>query len=257
MPVKTICVVPHGGILINGRANTKKTIKGFECVAKKLSKKNISHLFIVDPHDIIHRQKFMCFLSSVYSEEKPESRNKIDRIYMGSAALNLALLSIKSNYISHKVEINHNIKWGSSVPLYFLSGKNRSITVASIDRKIPTNDIRKAGCEIFELLNNRQENIAIVLSCDLSHSHSTENLDFPYHCNSKIYDDHVYNTVNMQKIENYNDIPDIIIETARTDAHAQLTMLAGICTKYSYCSKVFSYEIPSYYGMLTGIIELE
>jgi aromatic ring-opening dioxygenase LigB subunit len=261
MSVKLMCVVPHGTISIrelNYNFDTLKTVKGFEIVNAFFNKHQIKHLLVVDPHDVIIKNNFNFYLSKKYEGAFSYRENILKGLHDGSDLINEELINLKNDNVSHTRELTHKIKWGSLVPLYYLnSSAHRTVNILSIDRRIDVNLIKEIGVKIFNLLNSVDENIAIVFSCDLSHTHSKTNPKFPYNLNSTKYDKHVFDILSSHAVENYNQVSIDIVNQARTDAHAQLTMLAGICENVEYLSQVFSYEVPSYFGMLTSIIEIK
>jgi aromatic ring-opening dioxygenase LigB subunit len=260
MPVKLMCVAPHGAISIKKldyNIDTPKTVKGFDLLNIYFNKLQIKHLLVVDPHDIIVKNNFNFFLSDKYQGTMSHCENILEQIYDGSNFINEKLLNIKHSNVVHTKELIHKINWGSLVPLFFLNHfSSRTINILSIDRKMEEGLIKNIGMIIFNLLNLLEENIAIVFSCDLSHAHSKTNPRFPYNSNSVIYDKHVFDILNSNSVQDYNKINIELVKQANTDAHAQLTMLAGVCENLEYLSKVLSYEVPTYFGMLTSIIEV-
>ena len=253
-----MCIAPHGSIVIpelRYKTSAKKTWEGFNSIKSEIDSLDIEHLVVIDPHDQINKMKFTYFDSENYNGYLKNGSLSISKEYKSDPIINLLFRKISSNtqlFISNREE--HSLSWGSFVPLYLLHS-NQTLSLLSIDRNIPELAIKSFGCKIYDMLNRVKQKICIVFSCDLSHCHSKSNPKFPYNEYSKIYDDHVNKILENSSVQEYNDIEKNIVSKARTDAHAQLTMLAGICEKIGYKSHVLSYEVPSYFGMLTGIIK--
>jgi aromatic ring-opening dioxygenase LigB subunit len=260
MPVKVTCVVPHGAITVKELGysfNSHQTITGFNEVRKICGDHGVNHFVVVDPHEKIYYQKFSFFGSDLYQGVLSNKGRVASRSFNGSNNINSKLLEVQGDIIRHSSASTHEIKWGSFVPLYHLNTDDHTINILSIDRKINERLIKDKSLELFNLLNSCSENICIIFSCDLSHCHSKTNPRFPFNENGMVYDNHVLNIIKENKIENYNQISRDVVNQANTDAHAQLTLLAGMCSRIRYRSKVFSYEVPSYFGMLTSVIEFD
>jgi aromatic ring-opening dioxygenase LigB subunit len=257
MAINMMCVVPHGTIAIqnlNYGIDTARTIFGFQEIAQIIDEKNIEHFIVIDPHDKINRSKFTLFKAKKYIGNFANRSSRISSEYRADEKLNLSLEKcLQDNNCIISQENVHKISWGALVPLYMLSN-NQTVSVMSIDRNIPTNIIQNIGNNIHQFCCDYPKNICIVFSCDLSHSHSKKYTKFPYHKDSQVYDDYVQNLISTSNIEDYVNVDMSVVRNVNTDAHAQLTMLSGVCNKINYRSKLLSYEVPTYFGMATGII---
>lgn len=253
-----MAVVPHGAITVPDLEYStipSKTIEGFLKIYSNCENLNIDYYLIIDPHDKIYRSfSFVC--ANTYKGYWQHNNKEIKKEYKSNLDINNKLHRLNNSNLEFIRKDVHDISWGAFVPAWHLNKKNTEIGIMSINRKVPIEVIKDTGYKIFELLNSCSQNICIIFSCDLAHTHSKITKNFPYNENSIVYDNYVTNLLIDNQIENYNNIDINIVNQARTDAHAQLTMLAGICKNIKYKSIVYSYEVPTYFGMLVSSVEL-
>lgn len=258
MTVKSMIIAPHGTIALpqlKYKIKAPKTVKAFAKLKKNVSKNGIDHWIVVDPHEKINTQKFTLFNSITYTGFWKNGENSVSCSYLGDTEVqNNIQHCIGNSLLTAKNTQNHKLSWGSMVPLISIAS-NQSISLLSIDRNINTQQIKRTGKKIYNTLQESNKNIGIIFSCDLSHSHSKANKNFRYNPQSKVYDTYVQKIIDNQLLETYNEVPNNVVSMAVTDAHAQLTMLSGICESIKYSSILYSYEVPSYFGMAIGEIQ--
>lgn len=251
-------ITPHGTNSIkelNYKKPAIKTRQSFAYLKNIINQKDIDHLVVVDPHELINNMSFTIFNALRYSGSWSYRSKRVASNYSTDNKINNVLINKNKNIFRVVNERHHKLSWGSFVPLWHLRD-NQTISVISVDSKIPTKTIKRIGYNIYRSLNDLNKNIAIIFSCDLSHAHSKTSKRFPYSTNSITYDKHVQEVIDKQMLEHYNTISPKVVASAHTDAHAQLTMLSGICENINYTSKLHSYEVPTYFGMSTGSIHV-
>lgn len=249
MPICLIGVLPHGTIILDGKA--RDTNKGFNKFIDVLSNIDIDEYIIFDPHANAAIDKVSIQISDKYFFSWSEANNKIKKsIDTNKDTLNY-LLQISSDHVQ---DINTtNISWGAYVPILKLDIK-KPVGVLSIGRTVSIKDVNNFTQLMIECLNKLPKNICLLYSCDLSHTHDIKNKTFGYDDNSIIYDSFIQRLFEHNCIEQYQNCDINMMKRARTDAHQNLLSLSHICKHYSYSSSLLSYEVPTYFGMLTGVV---
>jgi len=260
MSLELITIVPHGTILIKElkyglENNTLKTIQGLNVIRHLIKDKRLDHLFVLDPHSKILSSKISIvtsplIVSSFRKEDvfvsKQYSNDKVSR--------DLASYCSFDDGVSSIDDLRFDSSWGSLVPLWFLQDKE-SVGVITIDSQIERSKIIDFGKNFYNFINLQNKRIGIVLSCDFSHTHSKNNPMFPYSECSKEFDDLLVEMFENNDLKSFRNIDDKFIYKARTDVKAQLLVLCGILEMNSKLKSYFlSYEVPTYFGMITGYL---
>lgn len=265
MAIKMMCIAPHGDIIIPERrwydqGQTVVTAQSLLKLRDLAREKEIDHFIVVDPHG--HIVPGFCYLYDGESYRGTlKRRSVVDKsacssLYYPHTQINEKLRAINDPKLHNKH--NHrkaqcDLTWGSYVPLYMIAHQ-QTVSVITVDPKMDRSEIAEISNKIYEAMHKDERNIGIIFSADMSHAWSNSHSQFPYHANSKVYDDHVMDIVTNNRIEDYRDNDDIV-RTASTCAHGPLTMLSEICKNIKYQSKLLSHEVPSYFGMLVASIE--
>ena len=235
MSLELITIVPHGTILIKD--------------------KRLDHLFVLDPHSRILSSKISIvtsplIVSSFRKEDvfvsKQYSNDKVSRDFASYCSFDDGVSSID--------DLRFDSSWGSLVPLWFLQDKE-SVGIITIDSQIERSKIIDFGKNFYNFINLQNKRIGIILSCDFSHTHSKNNPMFPYSECSKEFDDLLVEMFENNDLKSFRNIDDKFIYKARTDVKAQLLVLCGILEMNSKLKSYFlSYEVPTYFGMITGYL---
>jgi aromatic ring-opening dioxygenase LigB subunit len=83
----------------------------------------------------------------------------------------------------------------------------------------------------------------------LAHAHKK---DGPYGFSEKasLYDGLVVDAVRHGRLGSIMRLPPSLIDAAKPDSLWQMTMLAGVLKEVPMSGELFSYQVPTYYGML-------
>lgn len=249
MPISLIGVLPHGTIILDEKA--PETSQGFNKFIDILSTMDIDEYIILDPHANTPIDKIAVQITDKYCFSWSGINKKINlSIDVNQESLQ-NLLKINSEYVQ---QTNFaNISWGAFVPILKLNIQ-KPVGVLSIGRKLAKNTINGLTQLMIDSLNQLEKNICLLYSCDLSHTHDANNKTFGYDHHSAIYDNFIRYLFSANSIEEYQYCNVDTVKRARTDAHQNLLSLSHICKSYSYSSSLLSYEVPTYFGMLTGVV---
>ena len=265
MAVKMMCIAPHGDIIIPERryydqgqsVATAQSLLKLRALARE---KRIDHFIVVDPHAHIVPGSVYIYNGDAFrgTLKRPSvlDKNACSSLYYSHKQINEKLRDLSHPKLQNKHNHHkrvYDLSWGSYVPLYMIAA-DQTVSIITVDPKMERSAIAEISNKIYEAAFKDERNIGIIFSADMSHAWSKSYKNFPYHSNSKVYDDHVIDIVTRNAIEDYRDHDDIV-QTASTCAHGPLTMLSEICKNNNYKSKLLSHEVPTYFGMLVALIE--
>lgn len=161
------------------------------------------------------------------------------------------------------------LDWGTIVPLWFLGyGRNMrghgdmfgappaqddgpSVVIAAPSRRLPRSAMIAFGEAIAEAVRLDGRRVALVASCDWSHTHAADG-PYGYHPAAAEVDAFVVQALRDNDPERLLDLPDDQVEAAAIDGLWQTLILAGALRSFPMRGEVLSYEAPSYYGMLVA-----
>ena len=148
---------------------------------------------------------------------------------------------------------NMPMDWGTLVPLWFIvkHGKTRpKIVVITPSREIPLSQNYEFGRLVAELTEQqRKKRFVFVASADQAHTHTRSG---PYAFNkaaAQIYDRLIVNAIHKNRLLSILNLDSKLVENAKPDSLWQMTMLAGVMNKVPMRGELFSYDVPTYYGM--------
>jgi aromatic ring-opening dioxygenase LigB subunit len=148
--------------------------------------------------------------------------------------------------------------WGTMIPLWFiLAGvkhrnqiDNPRIVIVSPSREIPLRQNVAFGREIARLAaNDKSRKIAFVASADQAHAHS-KNSQYGFHPAAKKFDELVLKSIEENDLSPILTLDPRFIEDAKPDSVWQLAILHGILEECNLKSKLYSYQVPTYFGMI-------
>jgi len=266
MPVVYACIAPHGDELIpriaGRRADAAASISGMKKLASEMKKARPDTIVIASPHNL----RLTGSIGVVVSENS--SGNVGDRgtgislsakcdILLASKLLEEAhragLPVVGANYGTSSGPLsNLPMDWGTLIPLwYFLKvGRLKSkIVIVTPSREIPLEQNFEFGSEIGAVGEASSKRVAFVASSDQAHAHDKKG---PYGFSPRAaeYDGMVVDAVRRDKLAEILDLDPRLVDEAKPDSLWQMTMLAGLLSRVAMKGLLYSYEVPTYFGML-------
>lgn len=245
-------IAPHGTLVIKElkHKDYSKSIQtniGFQQLRYMFDKKNVDHIVIIDPHAPIVKNKISVVMSNTMQGKLSKLLNIKNDLQISSSIFQIIDHENK-NQITENI---FNLQWGSLVPLHFIHNQ-QTCSLITIDRNIRKDNILDFGKKLGLLLDSINKKIGIILSCDFAHTHSKTNINFPFSEKAKMFDDRVVELIKKQNIEQFVNIDNEIIKHAGTDATAQMLVLCGILKNRKMHQQFLTYEVPTYFGMITS-----
>ena len=264
------CIAPHGSEIINSiRPKTlhrrfQETEQGLRILAHNIIRSRPDTIVIATPHNL-RLWKQICVVTSHNSSGELTSENqksislkvKCDIEFshkLLTKASKRRLPVVGANYGSADGETSDMpMDWGSLIPLWFIlskkCGKPR-ISIVTPSREIPLLQNVKFGRTIADVAENDQsKKYAFIASADQAHAHKKSG---PYGFSKAAaeYDAIVLKAIQENNLKKLLQLKSKFVDEAKPDSLWQLAMLAGILERVKMKSHLYSYQVPTYYGMI-------
>ena len=142
--------------------------------------------------------------------------------------------------------------WGTLIPMWFFLKEKKlgsKLVVVTPSREIPLRKNFEFGRTVARVAEKSRRRIAFVASSDQAHAHKK---DGPYGFSEKasVYDGLVVDAIRGGRLKSIMRFPRSLIDAAKPDSLWQMTILAGLLEEVRMTGELFSYQVPTYYGML-------
>ena len=261
------CIAPHGSETIktitlrHDQQLVQKTEQGLRTLASHLNRSGPDTIVIATPHNL-RLWKHICVVTSQNSSGNLAGTNrrsinlrvKCDTQFareLLAKTSNRGLPVIGANYGSEDGEMSDlPMDWGTLVPLWFILKKRHpQVAIVAPSREIPLMTNVTFGRIIGQLMEQTSKRFAFIASADQAHTHKASG---PYGFNRAAAQ---YDKIILKAIEE-NDLKPVLrlsskfVEGAKPDSLWQMAILAGIIDRVKMKSQLFSYQVPTYYGMI-------
>ncbi|GMA58345.1 hypothetical protein GCM10025858_28480 [Alicyclobacillus sacchari] len=139
------------------------------------------------------------------------------------------------------------LDWGSLIPLSFMP--DIPIVVINSARSRPYHEHIQLGEQIAQTAASMGRRIAIIASCDWSHTHDHRG-PYGWHADAAVLDEAAVACVSRGDLEELMQISEETIEHAKPDGIWQALILAGAVPPNERRPQLLSYERPTYFGMM-------
>ena len=142
--------------------------------------------------------------------------------------------------------------WGTLVPLWFVLSERRlraRVVIVSPSREIPLRQNYEFGSMIAGLARRKTEKIVFIASADQAHAHEKSG-PYGFSRAAARYDRLVCDAITENRLASILDFDRNLVEDAKPDSLWQMSILAGIQRKMRMVPRLFSYQVPTYYGMI-------
>lgn len=269
MTLAYACIAPHGGEIIpnlapkNAGKKFVESRKGMIKIAKLIRAANPDTVIIATPHNlrlwknvgiVTTENSSGTFRASRASRRSVALRVKCDREF-SLALLNQAarkLPAVGANYgTAEGATSDMPMDWGTLVPLWFITKYARrkpKTVILTPSREIPLRQNYEFGRIVADLAEKKRKRYVFVASADQAHAHKKSG---PYGFSKAAakYDKFVLDAIRENRVSRIMDLKPRFVEDAKPDSLWQMTMLAGILSRVPMRAELFSYEVPTYYGM--------
>jgi MEMO1 family protein len=255
-------VVPHPPLLIPqiGKENKdrlKKTEQGFDILEDDLNEANPDTLIIISPHGDVSVENFSINTNETYKAQfqdfgdfSTELEFKSDLQFINK------LKSENETNLPLQLIYQDNLDHGASVPLYYLTRKNKDRRIVPINYSyLNYEEHVKFGEAIKEAIFSLDKRYAIIASGDLSHRLSKQAPE-GFSPKAKEFDKKIVQLLKKRNLEAIMSIDSALIEEAAECGLRSILVLLGAIQKMNYDFQVLSYEAPFGVGHLVGEFKL-
>jgi aromatic ring-opening dioxygenase LigB subunit len=271
VPLNYACIAPHGGEVIPKLATRTtlrkfgKTREGMFRLANEISDAKPDTIVIATPHNLR-----LCGKIGVVTSENSSGRLQASRRSRKSVGLKVkcdrefakellyraakkGLPVVGANYGgSEGTSSDMPMDWGTLVPLWFVVKGHRhdpKVVIVTPSREIPLTQNFEFGRTIGDLMEKKSKRYAFIASADQAHAHRKSG---PYGFSKAAaeYDRLVIDAIEKNRIQSVMHLEKKLVEKAKPDSLWQMTILAGVISAITTHSRLYSYQVPTYYGMI-------
>ena len=263
MPLVYACIAPHGGEIVPALAGPKlkafsATRAGMRKLAIQMEDARPDTIVVASPHNLRLHKHIGVVLSENSSGSVSEGKKSISLRAKCDVPLAWKILGesekaglpvVGANYGTLEGPLSDlAMDWGTLIPSWFFL-KKRKLVVVTPSREIPLRKNFEFGRAVARVAENTKKRVAFVASSDQAHAHKK---DGPYGFSEKAsaYDGLVVDAVRGGRLSSIMRFPRSLIDAAKPDSLWQMTMLAGALREVPMKGELFSYQVPTYFGML-------
>jgi aromatic ring-opening dioxygenase LigB subunit len=260
------CIAPHGAEIIPELAGAMfdafaETRRGMEELARLMKQTKPETVILATPHGL-RLEANIGVVTSEFTEGSLEANGRnvklrctCDRVLAKEIlehAHRTELPAVGANYGTSEGPAScMPMDWGTLIPFWCLVGQDSKtkVVVVTPSREIPLETLIRFGQTIAETAETSGRRIAFVASADQGHAHSADG-PYGFHLASKEYDDIVKRAIINNDLRPVLELTPQFIEDAKPDSLWQLAILQGVLSKVPMKSILFSYQAPTYFGLL-------
>jgi aromatic ring-opening dioxygenase LigB subunit len=261
------CIAPHGDEIVPALAGKNlalfsPTRKGMRRLAAQMRKARPDTIIVASPHNL-RLLRHIGVVTSEYSTGRVALgggevclRAMCDvelAVRIVESAGKRGIPAVGANYGTSSGDLSDlPMDWGTLIPLWFFLKPRRSktkIVIVTPSREIPLVQNFEFGSAVAEVLEEEPKRTAFVASADQAHTHRKGG-PYGYSMKAVEYDSRVLGSIRANRLESIMGFEPEFVEAAKPDSLWQMTMLAGILDKVPMRGEIFSYQVPTYYGML-------
>ncbi|HWO76731.1 MAG TPA: extradiol ring-cleavage dioxygenase [Bacillus sp. (in: firmicutes)] len=265
-PFVYACMTPHGGEIIPELSRQepermKTTRQSLYVIGKEMEAANPDTIIVLTPHGVRVNGQFSITNSErmVGSVEENDAQYELERKVDRELANSIAQTAMKNNIPLALINYGTSagpisclpMDWGVIVPLAFMP--NVPIVVVTPPRELSFDFHYHFGEALREAVQAAAKRVALVASCDWSHTHDEEG-PYGFDHAAKELDKLVVQYTQNNELEKIAHFDKEFIEAAKPDGIWQTMILAGAIPKGIRQIDFLSYEAPTYFGMMCASV---
>jgi aromatic ring-opening dioxygenase LigB subunit len=267
------CIAPHGGEIVPELAPKRwaekfvQTRKGMLRLAQDIKRAKPSLIVIASPHNL-RLWKNIAIVTAHNSSgivrgssKSIKVRARCDVAFARKLLRNAEaekLPVVAASYGTAEGSLSDMpMDWGTLIPLWFFLKLNRMkarIVIVTPSREIPLAKNVEMGRIIAETAEDDRGRVIFVASADQAHAHKKSG-PYGFSKHATEYDGRVVDAVKSNRLMAILEFDQELIEAAKPDSLWQMAMLVGATQKLKFQSKLYSYQVPTYFGMLCAAFE--
>lgn len=170
-----------------------------------------------------------------------------------AAAERRRLPVVGANYETAEGSVsNMPMDWGTLIPLWFFLKETRvraRIVIVTPSREIPLQQNVRLGEVIAQVAERARRRVVFVASADQAHAHKASG-PYSFSRAAAKYDALVVKAILEDKFQSVVRIGPALVHAAKPDSLWQMAVLAGVAKRLRMRPELYSYQVPTYYGMI-------
>jgi aromatic ring-opening dioxygenase LigB subunit len=247
-------IAPHGGPIFDEPEGA--TRRGMEELGRRFAAASPEAVIVLTPHGVCVDGHFAVVRSAQLEGDASEWTDE-DTSFTGPGDPGLADDCVQALQASGLPAVGITfgstaagastmpLDWGALIPLWFMRAP---AVVVSPSRVRPNDELVRAGAALAGATGDRR--IALVASADHGHGH-TDDGPYGFSADSAVYDERVRAIVGEDRLGDLVEWDPAFAYSAKADSFWQLLMLHGAVGD-RFDVELLSYEVPTYFGMLTA-----
>ena len=147
--------------------------------------------------------------------------------------------------------------WAVLIPAHFMGGRSDPqvpVAVVAPARDLADEVHVRSGEAIARAAAASPKRVALIASCDHGHGHDAKG-PYGFTPKSKEFDDAVVGLIRDGDGIGFSHLGSACAREAKADSYWQMLMLEGALGRGTWRPQLFSYEAPTYFGMLCAAYE--
>lgn len=261
-PFVFACITPHGGEIIpelSGRTpdRMKLTRDSMKKLGKKMKDAKPDAIIVLTPHGTRIDGHFSVSNSERMfgSVDENDGYYELERYVDRDLAVKITKVATEKQIPTASINYGTSagpvsclpLDWGVIVPLAFMP--DVPIVVINPSRELSFEKHYELGQVINEVVQASGKRVGLIASCDWAHAHD-ESGPYGYDSAAALLDEEVVGMIRSNELEKMADFDPEYIEAAKPDGIWQTMILAGAIPKDERNIYLYSYEVPTYFGLI-------
>ncbi len=272
MVLSAAFIVPHGALILDALPSHKdgryELHQAMIQVANNIAILNPDVILVTSPHGISLSNNFGIYINksaqgtAEWEGEYQKYQIQVDIDLEFTEELHTYLQSNKqpiSKITAYSQGVSIPLRWGESVPLWFLRNLPKSkYTFLSqpMNRYNPTSEFQDCakvlGENIGNFINSHNKRVIVLISADLSHTHQKEG-PYGYYKEAEKVDKLFEKWIGLNQTVLFTEDNLDILKKALCCGYSGFLMLQGILsTDSNFKGQLLVRSTPTYYGMMVA-----
>lgn len=253
------CIVPHAGDLINDQDKIALTRHSMQEMGTTLQALSPDVMIIINPHGFrVQNAVSISIAERATAEWSPEIKLDFEIDHglanvIADKATEMNVPVVRYIYgASGGPDCFIPLDWGAVIPLYFMGHSYEpkpKIVHISPMRLLPYQTHFDFGRALARVLEDSDQRIALIASADQGHAHDA-NGPYGFDPASARYDSWMQDVIRSNRLDDLLLADPILVEHGKPDSLWPALILAGALNENPMISKLLSYEINGYFGIL-------
>jgi aromatic ring-opening dioxygenase LigB subunit len=268
MPLVFACIAPHGSIAIpEAKPKDRPTLAsattaGMQELGRRFTAAEPDVSIVLTPHNI-HIEGAMAVIDAgtvsgdLLQWGNPISMQiPIDRelaLSIRDAIREAGIPVVAASYGGNDpVTAVFPMDWAVLIPAHFMGGRSAPpvpVAVVAPARDLADDMHVRAGQAIGRAAAASRKRVALIASCDHGHGHDATG-PYGFTPKSKEFDEAVVSLIRDGDGLHFSRLGSAFAREAKADSYWQMLMLEGALGNDGWKGELFSYEAPTYFGML-------